>query len=264
QNGYDDLGRLVRTDLKKQTDADWTFSSFGYDANGNVSDQVQNGLEATPGGTLVKAGRSLHSEYDGANWIATQFDYGSSTPSAPGTDAQRTLTTFTPVGLEQKREIDKPNGSGGWTPKQTTTWQYLANGKLAQLSTVDGTGATLQSHAVGYLDAAGIYDNGNRTSDAFTLQRPAGSPAPCFPNTCTATHADDPRDRLVNQNDGHGSTTAYTLDGSGNILTESVNGSTTRSYTYLGTQLQQVTSGGQTSNYWYDDLGRLHCVTTSA
>jgi RHS repeat-associated protein len=264
QNAYDDLGRLTRTDLKKQTDANWTFSTFAYDANANIADQVQNGQESSPGGALVKAGRSLHNDYDGANWISTQFDYGSGTPSSPSPDAQRTLNTFTPNGLEASREIDKANGSGGWTPKQTTAWDYFANGKLNHLTTKNGSGATLEAHTVGYLDTNGIYVDGNRTQDSLSLQPGSGMSSPCFPTTCNASYTYDPRDRLVSQNDGHGSTTAYTLDPSGNILGEAINGATTKTYSYLGAQLQQVTAGGQTSKYWYDDLGRLHCVTTSA
>jgi RHS repeat-associated protein len=262
QNAYDDLGRLVRSDLKKQTDANWTFSSFAYDASSNLTDQVQNGQESTPRGTLVKAGRSLHTDYDGADWITTQLDFGTDPGSA---DDQRTLNSFTPIGLESRREIDKSNGSGGWTPKQVTSWQYFANGKLNLLSTTNGDGsATLESHTVGYLDPGGIYVDGNRTSDTFTLKPGSAASGACYPSACSATYAYDPRDRLVSQNDGHGSTTAYDLDPSGNIQDEKVNNVVTKQYTYQGTRLQQVTAGGQTSRYWYDDLGRLHCVTTSS
>jgi RHS repeat-associated protein len=264
QFAYDDLGRLVRSDLKKQADTNWSFSSFAYDASGNVTDQVQSGQESSPSGSLVKAGRSVHADYDGANWITTQLDYGSGSPSSPGADAQRILNTFTPVGLEARREIDKNNGSGGWAPKQITSWDYFANGTLNHLTTTNASGATLESHTVGYLDPSGIYVDGNRTSDVFTLQPGSGASSPCFPGTCTATYTYDPRDRLVSQSDGHGNTTTDTLDPGGNILNEAVNGSTTVTNVYQGAQLQSVTAGGQTRKYWYDDLGRLHCVTTSA
>jgi YD repeat-containing protein len=52
RSAYDDLGRLVRSDLKKGSDPSlpWIFSSFTYDADDTVSDQVQNGQESTPGG----------------------------------------------------------------------------------------------------------------------------------------------------------------------------------------------------------------------
>jgi RHS repeat-associated protein len=252
QNTYDDLDRLVRSDLKKQSEANWTFSSFGYDPNGNVIDQDQNGLEQSPGGVLVKDGHKIHTNYDGNNWLTDQLD---------STLNQQVLDKFTPIGLELRREIDKSNGVGGWTPLQTTTWDYFANGKLSNLSTVNGGGTTLESHTVSYLDSNGVYLDGNRTRDTYSL-RPGGSgSSSCYPGACTATFGYDPHDRLVRNDDGHGGVTTYTLDGAGNILTQVASGVTTTN-TYSGNQLQQSVTGGQTLKYWYDDLGRQQCVTT--
>jgi RHS repeat-associated protein len=252
QSTYDDLDRLVRSDLKAQSATNWTFSSFAYDPNGNVTNQDQNGLEQSPGGTLVTDGHKLHTDYDTADWLTDQVD---------STLNQRVLNTFTPIGLETKREIDKSNGSGGFTPLQTTTWDYFANGKLSHLTTVNGSGTTLESHTVGYLDANGVYVDGNRTKDVFSLRPGGGATAPCNPSTCTATYGYDPQDRLVRNDDGHGDVTAYTLDGAGNILTQALNGTTTVTNTYSGNQLQKSVNGGQTFLYWYDDLGRQQCVT---
>jgi RHS repeat-associated protein len=261
QSAYDDLGRLVRSDLKKQTETNWTFSSFAYDADNNVSDQVQNGLESTPGGSLVKAGRSLHTDYDGADWITTQLDFGTDPGSA---DDQRTVNDFWPIGLEKRREIDKSSGPGSWTPKQVSSWVYFANGKLQNLNTTNGSGSvTLESHTVGYLDGS-IYVDGNRTTDSFTLKPAGATSGACYPTACNASYAYDPRDRLISQNDGRGSITTYDLDPSGNIQDEKVNNNITKQYAYQGSLLQQVTAGGMISKYWYDDFARLHCVTTAA
>ncbi len=260
-NAYDDLGRLTRTDHKKQTETTWTFSSFAYEANSNITDLEQNGKESAPGGTVTQAGRKQHTDYDQANWITTQLDFGTSSGAS---DDQRITNNFDPVGRQILRRIEQNNGSGTWNTKQTTTWDYFANGLLKQLRTTNGAGTVTESHTVDYLDPAGVFVNGNRTKDTYSL-RPGGSnTSPCYPGTCTATYTYDPRDRLVNTNDGHGKTTAYTLDGSGNILTEAANGTTTKTYTYTGNQLQQLTSGGATAKYWYDDVGRLACVTTAA
>ncbi len=261
QNAYDDLDRLTRSDTKKQTDPSWTFSSSGYDANGNLTDTEQNGKESSPGGTVTAAGRKQHTDYDQADWITTQLDYGQSIGAS---DDQRITNTYSPVGRQTLRKIEQNNGSGTWTTKQSTVWDYFANGPLKQLTTTNGAGTVVESHQVDYLDPAGIYVDGNRTKDVYTLRPGSGAASPCYPGTCTATYTYDPRDRLVNGNDGHGSTTAYTLDGAGNILTEAVNGTTTKTYTYTGNQLQQTTAGGATAKYWYDDAGRLDCVTTSA
>ena len=263
QSAYDDLGRLVRSDLKKQTDTSWTFSTFAYDADNDVSDQVQNGLESTPGGTLVKAGRSLHTDYDGADWITTQLDFGTDPGSA---DDQRTVNDFWPTGLEKRREIDKSSGPGTWTPKQVSSWVYFANGKLQTLNTTNGSGSvTLESHSVGYLDPSGVYVDGNRTTDSFALKPAGASSGACYPTACSASYAYDPRDRLTSQNDGRGTVTTYDLDPSGNIQDEKVNNNITKQYDYQGTpQLRQLTAAGVVSKYWYDDVGRLHCVTTAA
>ena len=260
-NAYDDLDRLLRADHKKQNDTAWTFSAFTYDANNNITDIESNGKETAPGGTVTQAGRNQHIDYDQANWITTQLDLGTSTGAA---DDQRITNTFNPVGQQTLRRIEQNNGSGTWTTKQTTTWNYFANGLLKTLNTTNGAGAVTESHTVDYVDAAGVFVDGNRTKDVFTLRPGGTATSPCYPSSCTATYTYDPRGRLVNTNDGHGKTTAYTVDGAGNILTEAVNGTTTKTYTYTGNQLQQITAGGATSKYWYDDVGRLACITTSA
>jgi RHS repeat-associated protein len=260
-NAYDDLDRLIRSDTKKQTDTNWTFSTAAYDANDNRTDTEQNGKETTPGGTVTTAGRRQHTDYDQADWITMQFDYGL---SASASDDQRITSAFNPVGRQTLRRIEQNNGSGVWNPKQATTWDYFANGSLKTLTTTNASGTMVESHVVDYLDPAGVYVNGNRTKDTFTLRPSTGQSSPCYPGTCTASYTYDPRDRLVGNNDGHGHTTAYTLDGAGNILTEAVNGTTAKTYTYAGGQLQQIASGGTTNKYWYDDAGRLSCVTTAA
>jgi YD repeat-containing protein len=277
QNSYDDLDRLARSDLKSESPSvtNWTFSSFAYDLNGNVSDQDQNGLEQNgsnglPNGVVVKDGHKLHSDYDQANWLTDQID---------STLNQEVFNTFTPIGLESSREIDQITGPGSFNLKQKTAWSYFANGKLSTLTTTVPsqpscqtpctTTQTIESHTVSYLDGNGVYLDGNRTQDQFSL-RPGGSASsPCFPATCTATYGYDPRDRLVSNNDGHGNQTSYTLDGAGNIQTQVVqNGTTTTttSNTYDPNnlvQLQKSVSGSQTFLYWYDSLGRQQCVTDS-
>jgi YD repeat-containing protein len=221
----------------------------------------QNGQESSPNGTLVKDGHKLHSDYDSANWLVDQID---------STLNQRVLNSFTPIGLEKSREIDQSNGSGGWNLRQTTTWGYFANGNLSGLTTAVpsqppcqapcSTTQTIEQRTVGYLDSNGVYLDGNRTQDVYSL-RPGGSASSsCYPGTCTATYSYDSQDRLVRNDDGHGDVTTYTLDGAGNILTQAKNGSTTTN-TYSGNQLQQAVTGSQTLKYWYDDLGRQQCVT---
>jgi hypothetical protein len=90
-----------------------------------VTDLDQNGQESSPGGTVVKDGEKIHSDFDQANWLVDQIN---------STLSQEVQNSFTPVGLEQRREIDKISGST-LAPLQTTSWQYFPNGKLSSLTT---------------------------------------------------------------------------------------------------------------------------------
>ena len=264
QNTLDDLDRVIRTDEKTQTATTWTFASYSYDANNNLTDQVVNGQESAPNGTQTQQGRSLHDDYDQANWLSDHYDCGTQAFSTSCPNGQRTLEQFTANGQESRRELDQSNASGAWSLKQLNTWDYYANGKVDHATTTNASGTTLQTDAVSYLDANNIYVDGNRTQDVYTLQQPSGSSSPCASTSCTATYTYNPRDRLVQQNDGHGNTTSYNLDPNGNILTQAQNGSTTATYTYNGDQIATQTSGGTTYDYWYDALGRQWCTTTTA
>jgi len=168
------------------------------------------------------------------------------------------------------------------------------NDKLSQLNTYNGPADgrnPVETHSVSYtLDPNNVssqYLNGNRTQDKFTLTTPAGTSAPCtaLPSNCVATYTYDPRDRLVQDNNGHGGVTSYVypqntssplsaqlgLDPTGNIAQENIqqNGTLTawKDYDYNGTQLQKLTintpSSSQAQLYWYNDDGDLNCVTTS-
>jgi RHS repeat-associated protein len=259
QNTYDDLGRLTREDLKKTSDSSWTFNSYGYDANGNVTDATENGVESSPGGTVSNAGRTLHYDYDQANWLTDQIDYGTSSAAS---DDTKVINSFLANGWASGREEDTWNGAA-FALKQKTTFDYYANGLVHDLTTVNAAATTLESHTVSYLDSSGLYVDGNRTSDAFTKQAPSGSTGSCT-STCTATWTYDPRDRLLQAADGHGGTYTYTVDPLGNLQSESDPGGVSKSYTYHGNQLATMATGGVTYQYWYDALGREQCVTTGA
>jgi RHS repeat-associated protein len=259
QNGYDDLDRLVRSDLRAKSTSNWTFSSFAYDLNGNVTDLEQNGQEQNgsnnlPNGVVIKDGEKIHSDYDQANWLVDQLN---------STLNQQVKNNYTPLGLESSREIDK--GIGQNVPiLQTTQWSYFLNGKLSGLQTsVPGQSQPIEQHTVSYLDPNGMYLDGNRTQDQYSV-RPGDSVVNSTArNTGTAKYTYDPQDRLIQNTDGHGGTTTYALDGPGNIQTENKNGAViTNVYNPNNlNQLQSVTSGGQKLNYFYDNLGRQICVT---
>ncbi len=266
-NGFDEV---TKTRQKKLADANYTFTSYGYDRDGNVTSRNDNGQETPAGSQTVAPSRNVF-VYDGADWLTTQFEYGTATTC---TGDQRVDNTFTPTGWEATRKVNRASATctaestATYDLKQQTAWTYFDNGKLKTLTTTNSGNATLESHVVGY-ETAGVYVNGNRTSDQYLLKGP-GSTA-CNVSTCTATYSYDARDKLTRSTDGHGGTTTYTLDGSGlsdptikaGNVTSMTGPTGTTTSTYTGNQLTSTTSAGVTSKYWYDNLGRLDCVTTS-
>jgi len=265
------------------------YSTYSYDRTGNIVNTLQDATE----GTTVTPGRNFHYDFDPANWLKDQCTLATlPTPvtcNAPTSASdQRVLNSFTPLGLEQQREVDAANGAT-WAAKETSTWTYYLNGKLQQLNIYngpnDGVRNPVEAHSVKYTtnpaDVTSTYMNGNRTQDVFTLAaatNTTGAPCTAYPATCTASYLYDPRDRLVQENNGHQTTTTYNnqvngvwypgLDASGNVSQESISTGTTKQYSYTGNQLQSITSTlngvSSTQNYWYTDDGNLWCTTTPA
>jgi RHS repeat-associated protein len=257
---YDSLDRLSKARAKKQSETNWRFTRMEYDLNDNVANRFDDGVETTAG-ALVTSPRQVKFDYDGADWLTTMTDFG---PSVDAVDDQVVETLFTATGKERDRKLFKKDALGNRVLNQQTTWEHFANGKLKTLVTKNGAGATLESHTVGYEDPAGIYVNGNRTKDTFTLAGPNTSAA-CRTTPCTATYTYDAQDRLVNENNGHGGVTNYTLDEAGNIKSEAVtrSGSTaTETFEYSGNRLIRTSGVGAARRYHHDPDGNLDCVTT--
>ena len=273
---YTGFDQLAKVRHKKATDTNWTFTQYkGYDRDGNLTERLDDGKETTTG-SLVTSPRRNTFAYDQADWLTTQYDWGTDGSSCAGD--QKITTSFTPIGLEATRTLAKgtsacTEAAPAWQTKQTTTWDWFANAKLKTLTTKNGAGTVQESHAVGYTDPDSIYVNGNRTSDTYTLNGPGATA--CASSPCTQTWTYDPRDRLIRHDDGHGGTSSYTLDEparqsdplirAGNITTQTDPRNNTRNLRYTGNQLTEVsTATGVTGKYWYDDDGNLDCVTTAA
>lgn len=255
---YDGFDQATKVRAKKQGQTNWRFTTYAYDPNGNVVERVDDGEEDGTG-VVVRAGRRHTFAYDEADWVTTQLDYGT---DAGSVDDRMITNSFFPTGWERERVVQRSDGAGGWQTKQTTTWDYFANGKLRTLATKNGQGTIVESHTVSYEDAAGIYVNGHRTKDVFTLLGPDTS-KPCRTSACTTTYRYDPRDRLVEEKRERGGTTkvtAYTLDPAGNIVREERDGVVT-TFDYVGNQLQKLTRGTHVQNYFYDADGNLDCIT---
>ncbi len=276
----DDMDRTAQ--VQNQTPIKTTNSTYSYDLNGNITDSVQDAVAAP----VAKPGRNLHYDYDRANWLKDQCALA--TPPTPASCAnptaagdQRVVNIFTATGLTQSRELDQ-GGSPTWTAKQTTTWDYFANGKLNHLNTYNGsTSATkVESHTVNYTldptNTATAYLDGNRTQDSFFVLGANTSLCRTASPLCNDNYKYDPRDRLVQESkDDHTNTSYYNpagssnlgLDPAGNITQEQVVAggvTTTKNYTYSGSQLQKVTTNGVDSLYWYNDDSDLWCVTNSS
>jgi RHS repeat-associated protein len=278
-NGY---GELTKTTRQLEGQSFDTFSTYGYTDDGQLASRNDNGKE---GGQTANPDR-VSMVYDGADWLTDQYDQGT-TASCAGD--QHIATTYQPTGWEAQRVIARMPSSctaesttpGDYTSKQTTNWTYNDNGKLATLGVRNAQGQVLQTHTVGYDDPAGVYNNGSRTSDQFALNGPGSTQCTGSTPSCTASYVYDARDKLIASNDGHGTQTTYTLDGAltgcptpvdttiraGNVTAETaVTGAATKTTGRCFAGSQQATQtdpAGITSKYWYDDLGRLWCITSN-
>jgi RHS repeat-associated protein len=257
---YDGFNDPLSVAEKLKFETNFRVTHYAYDGNGNVTSLVQNQQE-TPSGSVVVPGDAQTFAYDKADQNTTQVDQGT-TPSDPSDD-QRITQTFTANGWPATQLIEHGIAGGGWSSRQTTATTYFANGLQKTLVTKNGSGATLESHTLGYLDSAGRLADGNITSDTFSLQGPSNTA--CRSSSCTATYAYDPLDRLTTFGNGRGSSTAYTLDPAGDVTKQVVtSGSSTQTTTfgYTGTRLSSETDpGGLQTSFFYDTLGNLTCAT---
>ncbi len=276
---YDGFGEVSKTTSTLGSQAFDTYSTYTYTADGLIATRQDNGKE---GGTTAAPDR-VSMVYDGADWLTDQYDFGTGTTCA---NDQHVTTSYLPTGWESRRVMARMAGTctgaetttaSSYPTKQTTNWTYTDNGNLSTLDVRGAAGQVLQAHTVGYDDPAGVYNDGFRTSDRFSLNGPGSTQCTGSTPTCTATYVYDARDKLLASNDGHGTQTTYTLDGTpsgcttadptiraGNITTEAKSTGATTTRCYTGNQQSTQIDPSGTTKYWYDDLGRLLCVTTTA
>ena len=257
---YDGFDRLTKVRHKKQADGNYRFTLYSYDDNSNVTDRTDDRIE-TPGGGLVSAGRSSAVQYNAVDLPTTHYDYGLDTGD---TDDQRTTTTYLPTDLLESQTLATKSG-GTWVTKQVTDKTFFANGQLRTLTTKNGAvpADVLETHTVSYEDGTGAYVDGHRTTDTYRLVGP-DSAAPCDTTACTETYTYDARGRLLSENDGHGTTTSFTVDPAGNVTRETATGATARDFTYVGNQLQTLTVGSDVTKHFYDPNGNLDCTTNGS
>jgi RHS repeat-associated protein len=272
-NGYDEP---TKTREKADSQQNWTFTAYSYDLNGNVASRQDDGLE-TENHTLVQHGRLTLFTYDWVDEQTQQDDLGTDWQDPnpqPSAGDRRLERDYELTGWRKSETLRRYDGSN-WVAKRSTGWTYFANGDLASLTTTDpGNPQTpLEQHTLGY-EEAGVYVNGNRISDSFTLHGPTGSPTACE-SPCTTNYKYGVRDNLTQESRTRGGSTSYTcdqLDPAMNVTDEysSACADTSRvlvrHYDYpLGNRLTQMTDySGQSQvlrKYSYDDDGNLNCVT---
>jgi RHS repeat-associated protein len=249
---YNDFDEPTHVE-QRFSDSTTRYTDFYYYKDGSVFQRRDNGRTGTTVNPVIHT-----LTYDDAGWLETDTDDGGTVTS--NGDDRKIVNSYFPAGWLQSREIQRKNASGLFEPRQTTTRTYFDNGDVKSLITVNGAGTEIENHAISYLEAGtNRYLNGHRTKDVFTRKGPSSS---CNATACPAAYTYDARDRLINENNGHGGINTYDLDVAGNVRLQTVAGITTTN-AYVGTQLQQSTRAGVTTKYWYTATGALNCITTS-
>ena len=274
-----DAVRLSR-DNAGDADTERKVFEYGYDVNGNL-------VSLTDSGSGAKIDTYTMS-YDGLNQLAkveeklsgqvrntTSFTYDpNGNPLTRAHDRQTATFEYDPRDLVAK----VVNTEAGDTPK-TTTFGYTKRGDVERETRANGnvvdyayfldrqvrsqvektsTGILVAEHRLEYSP------NGHRTRDAAKRMN-ADDHAAYLDHVYEFTY--DPRDRIAKltrsaASGGVQETETYVHDANDNITEETVEGKTTTSV-YDRNRLVSSSSGGSTSTYNYDPLGRLDTVSSA-
>lgn len=219
-------------------------TTYTHDSNGNV-------LTATVTDTVTSESRTWIYSYNGQGQVVT-IDGPRAGVSDITTLTYSSCTTGT--GCGQVATITDPAGN------VTSVLSYDANGLPLTVSDVNGTVTTLTYDARQRLTSSTIA--GETTSIDYWptgLVKQVTQPDGSF----VAYDYDDAH-RLVEISDATGNRIAYTLDGAGNRLSETVYDpfdtvtySRTYQYDALGRLIEEQGAQGQTTSYTYDAAGNL-------
>ena len=216
-------------------DAEGKWTSFTYDANGNLASSTDPAGDKTTYTLYDSAGRVLtevapRGNVTGGNPAdyTTTYSYDHDGRLLSVTDPLGYITSYTYDGAGNKTSVIDGNG-------HTTTYAYDANNRLTSVTSPDPDGAgPLSAPVTSY-----TYDtNGNKLSETD-------------PDGNTTTNAYDPNNRLISVTTQSGNKTTYSYDDNGN-LTGTVDP-------------RGNVQGGNPSDYTttkaYDQDGRLSSVT---
>jgi RHS repeat-associated protein len=224
---YDGLDRLAKVEEDNSSGSAVHTTTYGYDGDSNLASRTHDGAPSTY-------------EYNSRNLQAKQTDKSSASDPSPK------VTTFgyNPLGLRSTE--GKPNGN-------TVTYSYFADGLLQHQLETDPGGATVAEHTYTYTP------NADKATDAKKLQSADTGGL----LTHNLAYSYDPRDRLTQVQTDGATTESYTHDATGNVVSQTANGTQT-AYNYDRDRLLTATAGGSTADYNYDPLGRLDTVTSGA
>ncbi|MDH6462647.1 RHS repeat-associated protein [Micromonospora sp. A200] len=226
--GYDDLNQIdsVKEFVGTATTPKNT-TSLTYDPNGNP-------LTSTHDLTWSKI------EYDERDMVAKVTNADSATAG------NQQISTFTYTARGQMLKQAKPNGN-------TVDFEYYLDGATKRQLEKTSGGATVAEHNLEYSA------NGHPSRDVMKLMN-ADNSADHIDNTYVFSY--DPQDRIsrLDKTGDSSSVESYTYDANSNTVAQTIEGATSTSK-YDRNRLHSTTSGGVTSTYNYDPLGRLDTVS---
>ncbi|MFD7442329.1 DNRLRE domain-containing protein [Streptomyces sp. NPDC059909] len=273
-----DSVKLVRSNSGESDDEKKDFT-YKYNANGNMSEIrdlspgakidtykiAYNGLnhitkvEELAGGTVKNTtaltydvnGNPITSTHD-LTWTQIEYDERDMVKKVTNADSptagNQQITTMTYTGRGQLLRQTKPNGN-------TLDMQYQLDGSVKQSVEKTSGGTVVAQHDLEYSL------NGHRSKDVLKLMN-ADDNSAYINNTYTFTY--DPQDRItgVDKAGDDPSTESYTYDRNSNIVSQTVDDTTT-TQRYDRNRLLSASANGVTSTYNYDPLGRLDTISTS-
>ncbi|MFF8377839.1 RHS repeat-associated core domain-containing protein, partial [Streptomyces sp. NPDC015661] len=268
--------KLVRNN-SGDTDTEKRTFSYGYDVNGNLTsigdtssgagvdaytiaytglNQVQKVTEALAG--QEKKSTSYTYDANGQPVTVTHPDQFSTytydlrglvqtvSVGKSATDASPKVTSYTYTDRGQRLKETKANGN-------TVDYVYYLNAALKTQSEKKPNGTLVSSHTYAY-DA-----NGNKAQDVAKKMN-ADNNAAYLDSTTDYTY--DPVNRLtksVKTGNGAGTET-YVHDDNANVVSQTVDNTTT-TFNYDRNRLLTATTSGGTASYNYDPFGRQESVT---
>lgn len=215
----------------------------------SVKEYAGSTLKNTTALTYDDNGNPLTSTHD-LTWSKIEYDERDMVAKVTNADSptagNQQISSFTYTSRGQLLKQAKPNGN-------TVDLEYYLDGATKhQLEKTSG-GATVAEHTLEY------QANGHPSRDVLKLMN-ADNSSDYIDNTYVFSY--DPQDRIakLDKTGDSSSTESYTYDANGNTVAQTVEGATSTSR-YDRNRLHSTTSGGVTSTYNYDPLGRLDTVS---